>query len=71
MDKVVSPCNHEWYLRIVGMRRALSFLQSRAEVDPVKFGVRGHSTGGVMTVYTAIDPRVKAAVPSVGGCGFW
>ena len=71
VDKVVSPRNQEWYLRIVGMRRALTFLQSRPEVNPDKLGVRGHSTGGVMTVYTAVDPRVKAAVPSVGGCGFW
>ncbi|MGA1531085.1 MAG: alpha/beta hydrolase family protein, partial [Kiritimatiellia bacterium] len=54
-----------------GARRAISFLQQRPEVNPRKIGIRGHSTGGVMTVFESIDPRVRAAVPSVGGCGFW
>jgi hypothetical protein len=56
---------------MVGARRAITFMQGRPEVDPDRIGVRGHSTGGVMTVYVSVDPRVKAAVPSVGGCGFW
>jgi hypothetical protein len=59
------------YLRMLGMRRALTFLQSRPEVNPDKLGFRGHSTGGVMTVRTSTDPRLKAVAPSVGGCEFW
>ena len=71
VDNVVSPRNEPMYLRMVGMRRALTFLQSRPEVNAEKLGFRGHSTGGVMTVRTATDARIKAAVPSMGGCGFW
>ncbi len=71
IDDFVSPRNHQWFPRMIGVRRALSFLESRPEVDAERLAVRGHSTGGVMTVYAAVDPRVKAAVPSVGGCGFW
>jgi dienelactone hydrolase len=71
IDEVVSPRNHQWFPRMVGARRAITFLQGRPEVDPDRIGVRGHSTGGVMTVYVSVDPRVKAAVPSVGGSGFW
>ncbi|MEM7392859.1 MAG: hypothetical protein AAF492_10985, partial [Verrucomicrobiota bacterium] len=33
-------------------------------------GVTGHSMGGRLTTLVAIDPRVEAAVPSVGGTGF-
>ena len=71
IDDVLSPRNEAMYLRMVGMRRALTFLQSQPEVDPEKLGFRGHSTGGVMTVRTATDPRLKAVVPSMGGSGFW
>jgi cephalosporin-C deacetylase-like acetyl esterase len=71
IDKVLSPRNEAMYLRMVAMRRAITFLASRPEVDPEKLGFRGHSTGGVMTVRTATDPRLKAVVPSMGGCGFW
>jgi len=71
IDSVISPRNYFWYPRMLAVRRGLSFLQSRPEVDSEKLGIRGHSTGGVMTVYTSVDPRVKASVPSVGGCGFW
>jgi len=71
IDAVDSPRNHQWFPRVIGARRAISFLQSRPEVDGSRIGIRGHSTGGVMTVFESIDSRVKAAVPSVGGCGFW
>jgi dienelactone hydrolase len=71
IDDVVSPRNHMWFARMVGARRAITFLQSRPEVNPEMIGIRGHSTGGVMTVYESIDPRIKAAVPSVGGGGGW
>ncbi len=48
-------------------RRALTFLEQQPEVDPDRLGVYGHSMGGKLTVMTAFDSRVKAAVPSCGG----
>lgn len=62
--------NSSWNLIAMSARRALTFLQERPEVDGDNLGVEGHSMGGRSTVLTAIDPRVKAASPSVGGSGF-
>ena len=64
------PLNSSWNLIAMSARRALTFLQARPEVDGDRLGVEGHSMGGRSTVLTAIDPRVKAAAPSVGGSGF-
>ncbi len=47
--------------------RALDYLQSRPEVDGAKIGMTGRSGGGGYTWYTtAIDDRIKAAVPVAG-----
>ena len=62
--------NSSWSLIAMSARRALTFLEQRPEVDGGKLGVEGHSMGGRSTVLTAIDPRIKAASPSVGGTGF-
>jgi dienelactone hydrolase len=62
--------NSSWNLIALSARRALTFLEQRPEVDASRLGVEGHSMGGRSTVLTAIDPRVKAAAPSVGGSGF-
>lgn len=68
LDAVVSPRNNNWFLLVLAARRALTFLEQRPEVDPQRLGVHGHSMGGKLTVMTAaVDPRVKAAVPSCGG----
>lgn len=64
------PLNSSWNLIAISARRALTFLENRPEVDANRLGVEGHSMGGRATVLTAIDPRVKAASPSVGGSGF-
>ncbi len=62
--------NSSWNLIAMSARRALTFLEHQPQVDGQKLGVEGHSMGGRSTVLTAIDPRVQAASPSVGGSGF-
>jgi len=62
--------NSSWNLIAMSARRALTFLEQHPAVDGNKLGVEGHSMGGRSTVLTAIDPRIKAASPSVGGSGF-
>jgi dienelactone hydrolase len=47
--------------------RAIDYLTSRPEVDATRIGMAGHSGGGASTWYvTAMDDRVKAAVPMAG-----
>ncbi|MFT5131113.1 MAG: arylsulfatase A-like enzyme, partial [Rhodothermales bacterium] len=68
LDPVVSPRNNSWYLCTLAARRALTFLERQAQVDPERLGVYGHSMGGKLTVLTTgSDSRVKAAAPSCGG----
>ncbi|NQV35480.1 MAG: dienelactone hydrolase family protein [Phycisphaeraceae bacterium] len=68
LDDVDSPRNNPWFLVTLGARRALTFLEQQAQVNPEKLGVYGHSMGGKLTVLTvAADARVKAAAPSCGG----
>ena len=62
--------NSSWNLIAMSARRALTFLEQHPAVDGNRLGVEGHSMGGRSTVLTAIDPRIKAASPSVGGSGF-
>ena len=50
----------------VECRRALDYLETRAEIDPQRIGVMGQSMGGMMTfALSGIEPRVKAAVSCV------
>ena len=68
IDSVESPRNNGWFLCTMGARRALTFLEQQAQVDPGRLGVYGHSMGGKLTVLTSgSDSRVKAAAPSCGG----
>ena len=69
IDAVPSPRNNWLFVRQMSGRRIITFMQQQPQVDPNKIGVRGHSTGGSLTTCVAIDPRVTAAVPSVGGVG--
>lgn len=47
--------------------RALDYLEARPEVDPTRFGATGRSGGGIGTWWiTALDDRIKAAVPVAG-----
>jgi dienelactone hydrolase len=70
MHSVPHPWNSSWLLYSAAARRAITFLEERPEADGSNVGVTGHSMGGRLTVLTAIDPRVKAASPSVGGSGY-
>lgn len=70
LDPVSSPRNSNWFLLAVAGRRAITFLEQQPEVDPNRMGFSGFSMGGMVTALTAIDPRLKAVVPMVGGTGF-
>lgn len=67
---VPHPWNSSWLLYSAAARRAITFLDEQPEADGSNVGLTGHSMGGRLTVLTAIDPRVKAASPSVGGSGY-
>lgn len=70
IDPIRSPRNSNWFLLAVAGRRAISFLAEQEEVDPDRLGFSGYSMGGMVTALTAIDDRLKAVVPFVGGSGF-
>jgi dienelactone hydrolase len=70
LHKELHLLNSSWNLIVMSARRALTFLEQAPQVDGERLGVEGHSMGGRSTVLTAIDPRIKAASPSVGGSGF-
>lgn len=70
IDAVVSPRNANWFLLAVAARRAITFLEQQPEVDAGRIGFAGYSMGGMITALTAIDPRLKAVVPFVGGTGY-
>ncbi len=54
------------WLQIADWRRAISFLESRPEVDPIRIGVWGTSyAGGHVLVLGATDRRIKAVVAQV------
>jgi len=70
IDSVASPRNSNWFLLVVAAKRAISFLEQQPEVNPDRIGMAGFSMGGMVTSLTAMDPRLKAVVPFVGGTGF-
>ena len=70
LDDVESARNSNWFVVLMAARRAVTFLESRSEVDASRIGACGHSMGGKLTTDLAgIEPRIKAAVPSCGGAG--
>ncbi len=55
--------------QVEDLKNAVSFLTERAEVDPRRIAVMGHSFGAAVAIYgAAIDTRVAACVSS-GGWG--
>ena len=67
VDPIMSPRNSNWFMLSLAGRRALTFLEQQAEVDPEKLGFTGFSMGGTITSMTSIDKRLKAVAPFVGG----
>ena len=70
IDPIASPRNSNWVLLSMAGRRAITFLEKQPEVKAESIGFTGFSMGGMITALTAIDPRLKAVVPFVGGTGF-
>jgi len=70
IDAVSSPRNSNWFLLAVAARRGITFLEQQLEVNADRIGLSGFSMGGMITALTAIDSRLKAVVPFVGGTGF-
>lgn len=70
IDPIPSPRNNNWFLLVVAAKRAITFLEQQPEVDADRIGLSGFSMGGTITAMTAIDPRIKAVAPFVGGTGF-
>src|SRR5258708_2473893 len=51
--------------RIFDAKRALDYLETRADVDKDRIGATGCSGGGTLTTYiSALDPRIKVAAPA-------
>ena len=69
IDDVLSPRNNFYFPRQISSRRIISFLCEQSQVNPKAIGVTGHSTGGALATQVSIDPRIVAAVPSMGGAG--
>jgi len=67
VDPIMSPRNSNWFVLSLAGRRALTFLEQQPEVDPGKLGFAGFSMGGMITSMTAIDKRLKAVAPFIGG----
>ena len=67
IDPIISPRNSNWFMLSLAGRRALTFLEQQPEVDATKLGFTGFSMGGTITSMTAIDKRLKAVAPFVGG----
>ncbi|MGE4001084.1 MAG: alpha/beta hydrolase [Planctomycetaceae bacterium] len=44
-------------------RRAIDFLETRADIDPARIGILGYSMGGTQTyLLTGVEPRVRVSV---------
>lgn len=57
---------------IADLKNAVTYLQSRKEVDGEKIGVCGHSLGGAIVIATSSeDRRIKAAISVSGPSNLW
>jgi dienelactone hydrolase len=69
IDPVSSPRNNNWFLLVVAAKRAITFLEQQPQVNADRIGFAGFSMGGTVTSMTAVDSRLKAVAPFVGGTG--
>ena len=54
-------------LMLLDASRAVDYLETRAEVDPRRIGVMGHSQGGILTNgVLGLEPRFRVGVASCG-----
>jgi dienelactone hydrolase len=67
VDPILSPRNSNWFMLSLTGRRALTFLEQQPEVNAEQLGFAGFSMGATITSMTAIDKRLKAVAPFVGG----
>ena len=72
---VYSNAWFDWYSRgfsplaveLLNARRAVDYLASRPDIDPMRLGATGRSGGGMTTFFlAAIDERIKASAPVSG-----
>jgi len=69
LDLQGDPRQNGIYHVAVALLKAVSYLESRPEVDPNRIGMAGSSWGGFLTTLMAgVDPRLKAA-SAMFGCG--
>lgn len=62
-DTTTDPRRSWYWSQTVALMRALTFFESRPEVDPNRLGVVGYSTGGMAGLMAAgMDPRIRAVV---------
>lgn len=61
-----SPRSDAYYLWTQASMRALTYLESQAEVDPSRMGAFGISMGGTIMWNLAFDPRIKAGCAIYG-----
>jgi len=59
-----------WAQTVFDLRRAVDFLDSRPEIDPLRTGYLGISLGGIIgAVFCAVEPRVEAPILALAGGG--
>ncbi len=67
LNQTPDPFDADISRGVVALLKAVSFLQTRPEVDPDKIGMAGSSWGGFYTTLMAgVDPRIKAASSMFG-----
>ena len=55
-------------LTVKDYRRAIDYLDTRADIDTSRIGVIGYSLGGIAALQlAAVEPRLRVAVSCVGG----
>ncbi len=59
------------YDTVWDVMRLVDYLETRADVDPKRIGLRGIARGGTEAyLAAAVDPRIAAVVPIIGVQGF-